>query len=91
MARKELKAGIRFNDPDLEYISLIFSADPEQDTYICTIDADVALFGRPMKVRGTINQWIPIEESANSEPLLSAQAPTRATKTTAKKAVKESK
>ncbi len=88
--RKELKAGIRFNDSDLKYISLLFVANTESNTYICTIDADVALFGTPMKVRGTINDWRPITEDSGSDPQLSMQA-TRATKSTAKKTVKENK
>lgn len=91
MARKELKAGIRFNDPDLKYTSLNFEADPENDTFICTIDAEIARFDPPITVRGVVQQWSPVEdEDAGSDPLLSVQ-PTRAAKTTAKKAVKESK
>lgn len=86
---KELKAGIRFNDSDLKYISLLFAANEETDTYICTIDADVTLSGTPTKVRGTINKWSPINENAGSNSQLSAQA-TRAAKTT-KKTAKESK
>ncbi len=79
MAGKILKAGIRFNDPDLKYISLVF----DQDQASCTVDAVMVMQGTEMTVRGNIakSQWFPIE----------SVEPTRATKTTAKKAVKESK
>lgn len=87
---KKLKAGIRFNEPDLKYISLLFVWDVETHTGPCIIDADVELFGTPMKIRGTVDEWAPINEDASSDPQLPAQA-TRATKTAAKKTVKESK
>lgn len=89
MAKRELKAGIRFNDPNLKYISLIFVADEETNIYTCTIDVDGTFFGIPMKVRGTTDEWAPIEDNAGSNSQLSTQA-TRATKTT-KKTAKESK
>lgn len=87
MAGKVFKAGIRFNSENFKYISFIF----DEDRTICTIDVDVIdpRSGEALTIRGTINQFVPVEEDASIDPQLSVQA-TRATKTT-KKTAKESK
>lgn len=89
MAGKILKASIRFNDDDLKYMSFTF----DQNSSSCTVDAVMIIEGNEVKVRGAIlpAQWVPVEDKeAKSDPLLSVN-PVRSTKTTAKKAVKESK
>lgn len=90
MAGRVFKAGIRFNETNFKYMFLNFN----EDSSTCTVDAHVVLNDEPLILRGVITggSWVPVnDEDAGSDPLLSAQAPTRATKTTAKKAVKESK
>ena len=90
MARRVFKAGIRFNETNFKYMFLKF----DEASNSCTVDAHVVLGNEPLILRGTIaaGTWVPVGASnTESDPLLSVQAPTRATKTTAKKAVKESK
>lgn len=86
MPGKIFKAGIRFNDPEFKYMSLIFN----EDSNSCIVDAVVVLpqYGNvPMTLRGIIESWSPLENKSNS----GIQAPTvSTTRTTAKKAVKES-
>lgn len=88
MAGRVFKAGIRFNETNFKYIFF----NVVEDSGTCTVDAHVVLDNEPLILRGVISRgsWFLVnDEDAGSDPLLSVQAPTRATKTTAKKTVKE--
>lgn len=89
MAGKIFKAGIRFNDPDFKYMSLIFN----EDNNSCTIYAHVRLDNNLIILGGHVADWWPVEsENLNSNLQSSVPASAANTvRTTAKKAVKGSK
>lgn len=89
MAGKIFKAGIRFNDPDFKYMSLIFN----EDNRSCTVYAHVKLNNNLIILGGYIEDWLTVEsENLNSNLQSSVPAPAANTvRTTAKKAVKGSK
>lgn len=89
MVGKIFKAGIRFNDPEFKYMSLIFNEDERS----CTVYTHIRLDNELIILRGHVDNWWPSNsEILNSNLQSSVPAPAANTvRTTAKKAVKGSK